>query len=131
MNVLKGWEEDEAIDTLMAWPGELRPFLGLASYLQGFWGAQAENNKTPPRELGGRVMCWIYGYPDRWETVKRSVEMAAVHDAALREGKVTTHALRTEWREFAREVSRHADILKRREEHKQEAQATQALCKKV
>jgi len=76
-------------------------------------------------------MCWVHCFPNRWETVKRAIEIAAVHDAALRKGKVTTHALRQQWRQFAGEVARQAAMLKQREEHKQEAQATLDLCRKV
>jgi hypothetical protein len=131
MNVLRGWEEEEAIDTLMAWPGELRPFLGLASFLQGFWGARAEGDVPSPRVTAGRVMCWVYCYPDRWETLKRTMEMACVHEAALRQGKIATHALKAPWHQFAGEIARLATIVAEKKEHKEGAKATLEHCRKL
>jgi len=131
MKIVKSWEWEEAIDTLMGWPGELRPALGLAAFLQGYWADEQGQNGVSPKVLAGRVMCWVYCYPDRWETVKRTMEMAGVHEAALRQGKIALQALTQQWREFAAEIARHAELLKQREEHKGEAEATLKHCKKV
>ena len=77
-------------------------------------------------------MCWVYHHPERWDTVKRAIETASSHEAALPDGKVTSDAPRQQWREFAREIMRHAYILKYRHEHRTEA-AERALehCQKL
>jgi len=131
MKILKEWQPDEAIDTLMGWPGDLHPFPAMSGFLQAFWETHKNGSGVPPRMLAGRTMCWIYCFPDRWETLKRTTEMATVHEAALREGKVVAHALKPQWREFGKEISRHATILAAREEHKSNAEATLENCVKM
>ena len=131
VQVLKGWDWEEAIDAIMAWPGDTHPFLGLAAFLQGYWGNENPENLIAPRVLAGRAMGWLYCYPDRWETLKRALEMAGIHAAAIRHGRVETSALKQQWREFATEVARLATILKDREAHKTEADGTLEHCKKL
>jgi hypothetical protein len=131
LQVLRDWEWEDAIDTIMAWPGDTRPFLGLAAFLQGYWGYETPGSRVPPRVLAGRTVSWLYCYPDRWETVKRALEMAGIHEAAIRHGKVETSALKQQWREFATEIARHATILKAREPHKTEAEGALEHCNKL
>lgn len=131
LNALRGCDWEEAIDTLMGWSGNLRPFLGLRAFLQGYWQDEHEESGVPPKVLPVRVMCWVYEYPERWETVERTMEMAGVHEAALRHGKVVTHALRQQWRGFAGEIARHAKLLKKRKNHETKAEATLKHCKRL
>lgn len=128
--LLKGWRWHDAIDTIMGWPDNLHPSVGLAVFLQGYW-QEPPDSAISPEVMASRTMCWIYVYPNRWETLDQLLEDAQFHRSALRDGKVKLKALKKQWRDFAVEIKRQTNPLLKREEHKEAASKAMKLCTKL
>jgi hypothetical protein len=126
--LVKGWSWHEGVDTFMGWPGEVPPSLGLGAFLQGYW-QDNPSDAISSALLASRTMCWVYHYPKKWETLKRLLEDVALHQSGT--GKLQAQALKPQWRQFAQEISRHAELLSKREEHKDSAETVKKQCSSV
>ena len=131
LRTLAGWPWEDAIDTVMGWPGELRPFLGLSAFLQGFFLGLDKNDQLLPRMLAGRVMCWIYVFPERSETLRHCLEMAAAHQGTIKNGQTDLQGLKEPWRFFVREIVRLSLPLKKDDRYASEVSILLDLCAKI
>jgi hypothetical protein len=128
--MVKNLSWHEAVDTMMGWPGETPQSLGLGAFLQGYW-QDGPSDAISPTLLASRTMCWVYFNPKKWETLRRLLEDAALHESGTKGGKTHAKALQTQWRQFAQEISRHAELLSKREEHKAAADTVKKQCASV
>jgi len=131
LKALAGWPWEDAVDTIMGWPGELRPFLGLSAFLQGFFLGLNKNDRGLPRILAGRIMCWVYAFPDRAETLRHCLEMAAVHQGTVKDGQTDLQGLKGPWQSFAREIVRLSLPLKKDNKYASEVTILLDLCGKI
>ncbi len=122
-----GWPWEDAIDTVMGWPGDLRPFLGLSAFLQGFFLGLDKKDRISPRIVAGRVMCWIYAFPDRVETLRHCLEMATVHQGTITD----LQGLKEPWRSFAKEIVRLSLPLRKDKRYMNDIPTLLELCAKI